>query len=134
MTNPEDRTATAALSAIASLQDYLNGRNSTTAAIQDLFEALNQLTENPTAQSPRYALVELPDADTSSLGGPRFYGGANPRFYLQADTDGDIIDRDGTEYGTPTQVRSLAAAFLAVAAYVERTETTGGEGTSQPLT
>lgn len=33
--------------------------------------------------------------------------------------DGDIIDRNGAEYGTPAQVRSLAAALLAVAAYAE---------------
>ncbi|BCI84552.1 hypothetical protein MTY66_61770 (plasmid) [Mycolicibacterium sp. TY66] len=82
--------------------------------------ALSRLTETPTASNPLYALVALPDADTNSLGGPRFYGGANPRFYLQADVDGDIIDRNGDEYGTPAQVRSLAAALLAVAAYVER--------------
>lgn len=136
MTKPQDQKAAAARSAIASLQNYLHEQSddSQTAAIRELFNALSQLTGNPAAQQPRYALVELPDGDTSYLGGPRFYGGANPRFYLQADADGEIIDRDGVEYGQPAEVRALAAALLAVADYASadwRRTATGRSG-NQP--
>ncbi|BCI84555.1 hypothetical protein MTY66_61800 (plasmid) [Mycolicibacterium sp. TY66] len=46
MTNPEDHTATAVRSVIASLQDYLRERNSAseTAAIQGLLDALEELS------------------------------------------------------------------------------------------
>lgn len=119
----------ALVAALTSLQDYQHERNGSeeayfrTVAIRSLYEGLSQLASLTTRarQCTRYALVELPEPDNTMGDGERFYGGADPRFYVQTDDiTGAVFGREGQEYGNPSEVRSLAAAFLGAAAAGER--------------